>query len=68
MTLGKCLQMEFRQAYNFVNGSDFHEGVRALLIAKDRNPKWNPSRIEDVSIEKALSYFKPLPNDDELPM
>lgn len=54
--------------YHFLNGVDFYEGVRALLIAKDRNPKWNPSRIEDVSTESALAYFRPLPNGDELPM
>lgn len=68
MTLGKCLQMEYRAVYHFFHGSDFHEGVRALLIAKDHNPKWNPARIEDVPMEKVLSYFKPLPNGDELPM
>lgn len=43
-------------------------GVRALLISKDNNPKWNPSRIEDVTQERVLSFFKPLPNNDELPM
>lgn len=58
--------MEYRIAYNIVHGSDFHEGVRALLIDKDCKPKWNLSRIEDVSIEKILSYFEPIPNGDEL--
>ena len=68
MTLGKCLQMEYQSVYHFFHGSDFHEGVRALLIDKDCNPKWNPSRIEDVSTEKVLSYFEPTPTGDELPM
>lgn len=68
MSLGECLQMEYRIAYHFLHGSDFHEGVRALLISKDGNPKWNPSRIEDVSDQRCLSYFEPLPNNDELPM
>lgn len=68
MTLGKCVQMEYREVYNFFHGSDFHEGVRALLIDKDRKTKWDPSRIEDVSTEKVLSYFDPLPNGDDLPM
>lgn len=68
MTLEQCLQMEFREAYHFLHGSDFHEGVRALLIGKDLNPKWNPSRIEDVAHEKVLPYFDPIPNNDELPM
>lgn len=68
LTLGKCLQTEYQLVYNFFHGSDFHEGVRALLIDKDRNPKWNPVRIEDVSTEKILSYFKPMPSGDQLPM
>lgn len=90
MSLGKCLQMEYQAVHHFFYGSDFHEGVRALLIDKDRNsymsnfemesmfnkkyfffegnPKWNPPRIEDVSTEKVLSYFKPVPSGDQLPM
>lgn len=68
MSLGKCLQMEFQLVYNFFPRSDFKEGVRALLIDKDRRPKWNPACIEDVSTEKILSYFQPSPNGDELPM
>lgn len=60
--------MEYRILYHFLHGSDFHEGVRALLIAQDPNPKWNPSRIKDVSNQRVRSYFDPLPNNDELPM
>lgn len=43
-------------------------GVRAMLIDKDRKPKWNPSRIEDVTDEMVSRFFRPLPNNDELPM
>jgi enoyl-CoA hydratase len=28
--------------------AEYAEGVRAIIIDKDRNPKWNPPRIEDV--------------------
>jgi len=27
---------------------EYAEGVRAVIVDKDRNPKWNPARIEDV--------------------
>lgn len=27
---------------------EYAEGVRAVIVDKDRNPKWNPPRIEDV--------------------
>lgn len=43
-------------------------GVRALLITKDNQPKWNPSRIEDVTEQRVLSFFRPLPNNEDLAM
>lgn len=43
-------------------------GVRALLITKDNNPKWNPPRIEDVTEERVKSFFRPLPNNEDLKM
>lgn len=48
--------------------SDFHEGVRALLIGKDKKPQWNPPSVEDVPAHRVQSFFNPLPNNDELPM
>lgn len=68
MSLGECLQMDYRMSYQFVKDSDFYEGVRALLIDKDKRPKWSPSRIQDVSEEMISRFFQPLPNDEDLPM
>jgi hypothetical protein len=39
---------------------DFKEGIRALLVDKDNNPKWNPSTIESVTEENMNGYFKKL--------
>lgn len=44
----------------------FITGVRALLIDKDSNPKWNPPRIEDVTDARVKSFFRPLADGDEL--
>jgi hypothetical protein len=37
-----------------------------VLIDKDRKPKWNPSRLEDVSQAKVDAFFVPL-TDHEIP-
>ena len=36
---------------------DFIEGVRALIIDKDNNPRWNPTRIEDVTEDMVEAFF-----------
>lgn len=58
--------MEYRLAVHHVEKSDFHEGVRALLIDKDNSPKWDPKTIEEVSDEHVQSFFRPLADNKEL--
>lgn len=45
-------------------GADFHEGVRALLIDKDKSPKWNPASLEDVPDAVVHSHFEAPPEGD----
>jgi enoyl-CoA hydratase len=33
------------------------EGIRALLVDKDRNPKWSPATLELCSPETVEAYF-----------
>jgi enoyl-CoA hydratase len=33
------------------------EGIRALVIDKDRQPKWNPARLEGVTPEMVAGFF-----------
>lgn len=37
--------------------SETVEGIRALAIAKDYTPKWNPARIEDVKPAMTQAFF-----------
>ncbi|MEN7429288.1 enoyl-CoA hydratase/isomerase family protein [Chromobacterium sp. TRC.1.1.SA] len=41
MSLAEALRMELALSINFCARSDFPEGVRALLVDKDRNPRWS---------------------------
>lgn len=66
MDLQECLQMEYRMSQGCVGDKDFYEGVRAVLVDKDNNPKWEPSTIQGVTPEKVASYFAPLPEEKEL--
>ncbi|HEY8189590.1 MAG TPA: enoyl-CoA hydratase/isomerase family protein [Micavibrio sp.] len=49
--------MDYRLAMHCMLGHEFYEGIRAALIDKDRSPKWNPARIEDVSDDVIANYF-----------
>jgi enoyl-CoA hydratase len=63
-TLEQCLVREYRAALAVFASDDFREGVRAAVIDKDRNPKWSPPRIEDVTPEMIAPYFASLGADD----
>jgi enoyl-CoA hydratase/carnithine racemase len=38
--------------------SETVEGIRALVVDKDQNPKWNPARIEDITPEMVAPFFE----------
>lgn len=58
LSLQDVLVMEYRLSQACMRGCDFYEGVRAVLVDKDQNPKWNPPTLEEVSdqmVEQCLS-------------
>lgn len=57
LSLEECLVREYRAALKVFASGDFNEGVRAAVIDKDRNPRWSPSRIEDVTSKMVAPYF-----------
>lgn len=59
--LRQTLMLDYRLACRLLDGHDFHEGVRAALIDKDRRPRWRPDRLEDVSDDMVERHFAPLP-------
>lgn len=45
MTLKEVFEMEYKISQGFVHHTEFFEGVRALLIDKDKNPKWKYASV-----------------------
>jgi len=48
LTLKQALDAEFALTRTTMAYPDFAEGVRAMVVEKDRKPAWRPARIEDV--------------------
>jgi len=59
MALDDCLRMEYRLSQACMAGRDFYEGVRALLVDKDKAPRWNPATlagVDDALIERHFAF------------
>ena len=63
-TLADCLNMEYGLAVNTMDGHDFFEGVRALLVDKDNAPQWQHASAAEVPSDLVDSFFAPLPEAD----
>lgn len=64
--VGQCLIREYRMVCHVMMGEvskDFFEGCRAILLDKDKNPKWKPSKLEQVNDNMVDQYFSKI-NDD----
>jgi enoyl-CoA hydratase len=48
LTLKQALDAEIALTGTTMSHPDFAEGVRAMVVDKDRKPAWQPARIEDV--------------------
>jgi len=62
-----AMQLEFRIVSRIIMGTDFLEGIRAVVIDKDMKPQWQPARFEDIPKSDIDAYFGPLPRGLDLP-
>jgi enoyl-CoA hydratase len=64
-SLEEALNVEFRLCTHLFERGEFPEGVRALLVDKDKSPRWQPPRIEDVTQQMVDDLFAPVQAEDE---
>ncbi|KTC65899.1 enoyl-CoA hydratase/carnithine racemase (plasmid) [Legionella adelaidensis] len=57
LSMGECVKMDYCLVSHFMTASDFYEGVRALLIDKDKNPQWSPQTLSEVTNDQVEAYF-----------
>jgi enoyl-CoA hydratase len=56
----EAIRREFRIVSRIPLGHDFFEGIRALVIDKDKTPRWNPATLAEVSPQAIDRHFAPL--------
>ncbi len=59
------MRMEYRIASRVLTRPDFAEGVRAVIVDKTGDPKWNPASAEEVTDDLLDAIFAPLPEGEE---
>ncbi|MBA4008573.1 MAG: enoyl-CoA hydratase [Erythrobacter sp.] len=59
------MRMEYRIASRVLTRPDFAEGVRAVIVDKTNDPKWDPATPEAVGEDLLDAIFAPLPDDEE---
>jgi enoyl-CoA hydratase len=62
----ECMQAEFRIVSRIIREHDFYEGVRAVIVDKDNQPRWRPATLAEVTPSMVEAHFAPL--DEELPL
>ena len=64
-SIREALAGEYRRVLWFVHHHpDLVEGIRAQLVDKDRNPRWDPQTLADLAVDAAVparDYVPPVP-------
>ena len=57
LPLEQCFALELHLDRQWFERGDLIEGVRALIIDKDKTPRWRPATIHDLSATHVESFF-----------
>jgi len=61
LELAECFALEFHLGGQLFDHGEFIEGVRALMIDKDKTPHWNPPTIAQLEPVHVQAFFKGVP-------
>lgn len=59
LALADCLRREYNMMMQVFDHPDVVEGIRALAIDKDNQPKWSPAALSDVTAGMIDAFFAP---------
>lgn len=62
-----CVTVEYRLSQACLAGHDLFEGIRAVVVDKDRTPRWRPAELAAVDDATVDRYFAPLGGRDLAP-
>jgi enoyl-CoA hydratase len=60
------MRQDLRISTRCLEGTDFYEGVRAVIIDKDNAPGWSPASLSDVDDAAIAAAFAPLDASHEM--
>jgi len=60
LSLEDCFTMELHLDQQWFEHGDLIEGVRALIIDKDKQPRWNPPTLAGLSRQRVDQFFEDL--------
>lgn len=67
LSFDACMQTEFRIVSRIIEGRDFYEGVRAVIVDKDNAPRWQPATLAAVPDAEVARHFAPLDAGEWIP-
>ena len=59
MGLADCFRMELGMIHACIEHGDLLEGIRAMIIDKDGQPRWDPPTLDAVDPTRVSSFFTP---------
>ncbi|MNP68539.1 3-hydroxyisobutyryl-CoA hydrolase [compost metagenome] len=57
LSLADCFALELHLDNQWFDKGDLMEGVRALIIDKDKTPRWNPPTLAELAPPRVRSFF-----------